>query len=64
MRPKWKCLAIIHSSTFKENQTQPIKITPHTSCQVCWWRADDLGFFAATKLGHLEVIKSTIKCSA
>jgi len=30
-RPKWRCLAIIHSVTFGKNQTRKSALTPHTN---------------------------------
>ncbi len=61
MRPKWRCLAIMHSSTFGENLTSISAQTPHTKSHTCWWRADDFGAcFVATGPRHLTVIESTM----
>ncbi len=67
MRPKWRCLAIMHSGTFGEN-LQSISAL-HTKSHTCWWRADDLGLgFVATGPGHLEstvnpsVYQSRVNC--
>jgi len=42
-RPKWKCLAIMHSAMFGEKKTKHSisAQTPHTNCQALW--LDDLG---------------------
>ncbi|MEE6515924.1 hypothetical protein FKM82_025084 [Ascaphus truei] len=59
--PKWRCLAIMRSTMFGENQTQHISLIPtvkHGSGGVMIWAC-----FAATGPGNLAVIESTMNSS-
>lgn len=40
-RPKWRSLAIIHSTMLGKNQTQ------HINCGTRWWTDDSLGLFCS-----------------
>lgn len=59
---KWKCLAIIHSTTLGENQTYTAQ-TPHTKCQHGGGGMMIWAWFSVTGPGHLAITESTMHFS-
>ncbi len=60
MRPKWRCLAIMHSSTLGENLKSISAQTAHIRSHTCWWRAGDL---CSHRIWALHLIESTMNSS-